>query len=612
MKINIKKLVIGLIAMITLIGSVPYKIMAASYNQITINANKATNNGITNFPQSYQILLKELIKKTGHTNWKFKAFYTDIDWNELVRNESNHLHNTIYKSETSPYEDSWYCSCGQEGDKNFYCASEKIIKYYLDPRNFLTEITIFQFLDLSSASKVSISEIEKAVDGTFLDGQAGGMRYAKMIYDAQEKSGENAYSIIIKIFQELGSGKEGEIPYVVSGKDEDYPNVYNFFNYGATDGEGNIKRALEFAKNKGWTTPYKAMVEGAELISNSYIKQGQNTKYTFKFDVVGSSFNDLYKHQYMTNIEDPKSQSQMLYNTYKKNNYLNRELTFVIPVYKNMPTYNKLPHNQTGNLYYVSSNYGGVYLRTGPGGANSGYANIALLKKDTVVTMLQSGINGWAKVSYNDKVGYISEEYLTKVNTIKDTYKVPNQNELPFIDIDANQWYYESVKYCYNNKLILGTSENKFDPNGKLTRGMLVTILWRMEGSPKITNGKRFSDVKSDQYYYNAINWASSKQIVNGYESGKFGPNDNITREQLVVMLRNYAIYKKKNVSSKVELDNYKDSYKVSDYAKSAISWAISNKIISGKSNGTVIDPHGKASRAEIAAMINNYCINVK
>lgn len=135
MKINIKKLVIGLIAMITLIGSVPYKIMAASYNQITINANKATNNGITNFPQSYQILLKELIKKTGHTNWKFKAFYTDIDWNELVRNESNHLHNTIYKSETSPYEDSWYCSCGQEGDKNFYCASEKIIKYYLDPRN---------------------------------------------------------------------------------------------------------------------------------------------------------------------------------------------------------------------------------------------------------------------------------------------------------------------------------------------------------------------------------------------------------------------------------------------------------------------------------------------
>ena len=578
------------------------------YNQVEIPATQIRKNGINNFPESYKKLLQKLVNKTGHTNWKFVALYTDIDWNELVSKESQDLKNTIIKNEANNYPESWYCSCGKEGDAGYYCASKDIISYYLDPRNFLTEITIFQFLDLSNNINVSVSDIEKLVDGTFLDGEANGIRYAQMIYDASKESGESAYSLVIKIFQELGKNSQGNMPYVVSGLDEKYPNVYNFFNYGAKDGDNNIELALEYAYNAGWTTPYKAIVEGAKLLSNNYLNQGQNTKYTYKFDIIGNTLEELYVHQYMTNVQDPNNQANMLYEAYYNNGLLNRDLTFIIPVYKNMPTYVKLPSNETGNLYYVSSNYTSVFLRNGPGGAGSGYINIAALLKDTVVSVLQTGINGWAKVKYNDLEGYMSEDYLTPVNTVKDTYKVPSISELPFVDVDADNWYYNSVKYCFDNKIIMGTTNETFSPNTNVTRGNLVTILWRMEGSPKVSGNLSFPDVKETDYYYEAVKWAERTGVVHGYDTGKFGPNNNISREQLATILNNYAKYKKKDTKVESDLSKFEDNKKISSYAREAVSWAVAKKVMSGKVNGTIVDPQGRATRAEAAAMIQNYC----
>ena len=578
------------------------------YNQVEIPATQIRKNGINNFPESYKKLLQKLVNKTGHTNWKFVALYTDIDWNELVSKESQDLKNTIIKNEANNYPESWYCSCGKEGDAGYYCASKDIISYYLDPRNFLTEITIFQFLDLSNKINVSVSDIEKLVDGTFLDGEANGIRYAQMIYDASKESGESAYSLVIKIFQELGKNPQGNMPYVVSGLDEKYPNVYNFFNYGAKDGDNNIELALEYAYNAGWTTPYKAIVEGAKLLSNNYLNQGQNTKYTYKFDIIGNTLDELYEHQYMTNVQDPNNQANMLYEAYNNNGLLNNDLTFIIPVYKNMPTYVKLPSNETGNLYYVSSNYTSVFLRNGPGGAGSGYINIAALLKDTVVSVLQTGINGWAKVKYNDLEGYMSEDYLTPVNTVKDTYKVPSISELPFVDVDADNWYYNSVKYCFDNKIIMGTTNETFSPNTNVTRGNLVTILWRMEGNPQVSGDISFPDVKETDYYYEAVKWAEKSGVVHGYDTGKFGPNNNISREQLATILNNYAKYKKKDTKAQADLTKYADNKKISSYAREGIAWAVAKKVMSGKVNGTIIDPQGMASRAEAAAMIQNYC----
>lgn len=579
-----------------------------TYNQKIISAQKIRNNGINNFPESYQVLLNKLVEKNGYTNWKFKAFYTDIDWNELVENETTHMKNTIYKSPTSSYPASWYCSCGQEGDKNFYCASKEIIEYYLDPRNFLTNITIFQFLDLSNSSNISVSQIENIVKGTYLDGKTDtGVRYAQAIKDASEASGESAYSIVIRIFQELG--RDSEKPIQISGQDPDYPNVYNFYNYGANDGDNNIKNALAYAQSKGWTNEYKAIVEGAKQAASSYLKRGQNTKYLYKFDVVGNTKNDLYQMQYMTNVEDSNSQAQQLQKVYSENGLLDNELTFIIPIYKNMPTYKKLPSTQTGNLYYVSSNYTNVALRSEPS-TTTGH-RIEPLRKDTIINVLQTGINGWAKVQVNGQTGYISEEYITKVNTKKDTYKVPSDTDLPFEDVDSDEWYYSAIKYSYENKIIMGYNSTTFAPNDKITRGMLVTILYRMEGSPKKQYPAKFPDVQdSSIYYYKAVNWAASNKIISGYDTGKFGPDDNITREQLAVILWKYSKYKGKCKNVTADFSKFSDSSKISDYAKQGMNWILGVGIMHG-SNGKLL-PQGTATRAEAAALLSNYCKVIK
>ena len=187
-------------------------------------------------------------------------------------------------------------------------------------------------------------------------------------------------------------------------------------------------------------------------------------------------------------------------------------------------------------------------------------------------------------------------------------YKFVARSEVPFSDIKTSDWYYNSVKYCTDNKIIYGTSDTTFSPNNNLTRANLVTILWRMEGSPKSQEGQKFSDVKSQEYYYDAVNWAGSKGIVNGYEDGKFRPNNNITREQLATILMNYARFKGKDTSSRADLSKFKDQNGISSYAKDSISWAVAKKVMSGKVNGTMADPSGTAIRAEAAAMIQNYC----
>ena len=204
----------------------------------------------------------------------------------------------------------------------------------------------------------------------------------------------------------------------------------------------------------------------------------------------------------------------------------------------------------------------------------------------------------------------MEEKNIVNSFKIKDT--VLKSRGIPFTDVASNSWYLSAVKYVYNSDLIKGSNAYTFAPDTKLTRGMLVTILYRMDGSTKVSGTAKFPDVKSTDYYSTAIKWAADRNIVSGYNNGKFGPNDNITREQLAVILRKYAKYKGKNVSSLANISSYKDANKVSSYAKTEVQWAIASGIISGKDNGTKIDPQGSASRAEAAAMITNYCLKIK
>ena len=211
---------------------------------------------------------------------------------------------------------------------------------------------------------------------------------------------------------------------------------------------------------------------------------------------------------------------------------------------------------------------------------------------------------------YSLRVEYKGEKFRSTIE-VADAESWKKIIGVPFDDINMSDWYYSSVKYTYQNGMISGATDTEFRPSAKITRGMIVTILWRMEGSPKVTGVKDFTDVKG-QYYYDAVRWAAKYGVVNGYGDGRFGPNANITREQLATILCNYAKYKKKYSNVTVNTSKYKDWNRVSSYARQSIQWAIKTGVITGKENGKKVDPLGTATRGEAAVMIYNYCTKVK
>lgn len=179
-----------------------------------------------------------------------------------------------------------------------------------------------------------------------------------------------------------------------------------------------------------------------------------------------------------------------------------------------------------------------------------------------------------------------------------------------FNDVSANDWFASAVDYVTGKGMMNGTAANTFSPKANTTRGMVVTVLYRLENQPS-TSAASFTDVASGAYYANAVAWANANGIVSGYGSGKFGPNDKVTREQLAAILYRYAQYKKYDVSGAKSLDGYTDAQSVSSYAVPALQWANAAGIVTGKS-GSKLDPKGNATRAEVAAMLMRFCENVK
>lgn len=179
-----------------------------------------------------------------------------------------------------------------------------------------------------------------------------------------------------------------------------------------------------------------------------------------------------------------------------------------------------------------------------------------------------------------------------------------------FNDVSANDWFASAVDYVTGKGMMNGTADNTFSPKANTTRGMVVTVLYRLENQPS-TSAASFTDVASGAYYANAVAWANANGIVSGYGSGKFGPNDKVTREQLAAILYRYAQYKKYDVSGANSLDGYTDVQSVSSYAVPALQWANAAGVVTGKS-GSKLDPKGYATRAEVAAMLMRFCENVE
>lgn len=177
-------------------------------------------------------------------------------------------------------------------------------------------------------------------------------------------------------------------------------------------------------------------------------------------------------------------------------------------------------------------------------------------------------------------------------------------NDLPFADVHSSDWFYDPVAWAYSEGLMTGTGATTFAPNLTTTRGMIVAILHRLEGSPSVSGGTGFSDVAAGDWYAEAVNWAASEGIVNGYGDGSFGPNDAITREQMAAMLYNYAEMLGLDTSARVDLSRYSDQ--PSAWAQDVMSWANAVGIINGTSD-SILDPQGQATRAQVAAMLERF-----
>ena len=180
---------------------------------------------------------------------------------------------------------------------------------------------------------------------------------------------------------------------------------------------------------------------------------------------------------------------------------------------------------------------------------------------------------------------------------------------LPFTDVRETDWFYDDVVFAYENGLFSGTTATTFSPYASMTRAMLVTVLYRLEGEPAVTGRSGFSDVTIGSYYEAAVTWAADNGIVNGTSATTFSPSENVTREQMAAILCRYAQYKQYGTSASASLSAFSDAAAVSTYAKAPLSWAVAEKLVNG-TDGKLL-PRASATRAQVAAILHRFVENI-
>ena len=297
------------------------------------------------FPSSYRTFIKQMIQ--AHPSWCFVPMNTGIEWSDVVENEMVTARNLVdinhpedWKSKAPGDYDPENGYVIRDG-KTWVQASEPIVKYYLDPRNFLNETSVFQFEQLTYNSAYhNEAGVERILSGTFMskkkleDGSGGGITYAKAFMKIGKQLKVSPYFLASRIRQE--QGVSGSSP-LISGTYPGFEGYYNYFNISAYGlGEQVIINGLTEAKKEGWTTRYAALYGGAKKTAENYISKGQDTFYLQKFDVVGA-YGALYMHQYMQNLLAADNEGKNVKNSYAAMGVLENSFVFKIPVYNNMP-----------------------------------------------------------------------------------------------------------------------------------------------------------------------------------------------------------------------------------------------------------------------------------
>ncbi len=362
------------------------------------------------------------IIKNAHPNWKFIIMETGLDWNDVIENEYTGHFDTP-KNLIQGKSGGWICSiCGSRvyDTGEWMCASEQAIRYYMDPRNWLVDSPyLFQFLQTDYMETLD-EDIYASLNGTFLYSR----EIASVINKVCKEKNASPYFIIARILQEQGTA--GGRTYKMQGTDGKY--YYNLFNIGATGNTADevYGNALEKAKSEGWTSLESCLNGGISFLLSSYISYKQNTLYLNKFDV--ETYMGTYVKQYMQNIEAPKNEAISMYNKMKNANLLNKSLTFVIPVYENMPELTSISPDSTGEIapknIRVKEGHYGITVRAGRSTTSSQIGRIN--DSSEIILSVERYSDGWHKIILESGlIGYVkfNSDYLEEIADVTNCYE---------------------------------------------------------------------------------------------------------------------------------------------------------------------------------------------
>lgn len=317
------------------LGEDAYESTAYGMRTYSLMTYAVDTSDISAFPGSYQADLRNL--KNAHPNWTFVPMKTGLDFNASVSAEMGDK--SLIQAISTNLEKGWVGKpCPTESGWNY--ATKEGVSYHMDPRNFLTETYIFMFEQLTfNASYHTEPAVQTFLNGTFMKGKlpddSAGRTYAKAFFEIGKGRKLSPIHLASRVYQEQGQGTSG----LISGTYPGYEGYYNFFNVGVNGSSTaeKIVKGLTYAKNKGWNTRYKSLEGGAATIGNNYILKAQDTLYLEKFNVNKNSPYGVYEHQYMQNIQAPKSEATTTKKMYTNAGSLNNAFVFKIPVYDNMP-----------------------------------------------------------------------------------------------------------------------------------------------------------------------------------------------------------------------------------------------------------------------------------
>ncbi len=218
------------------------------------------------------------------------------------------------------------------------------------------------------------------------------------------------------------------------------------------------------------------------------------------------------------------------------------------------------------------------------------------------------GGNPYARKKVDDyAIPVLSER---RVEDKKPEEETEKSFEHSYVDVNTDDWFHDAVAFVTENGLMNGTGDDMFSPNAETTRGMVVTILYRLENEPSISQDSIYGDVENHMYYNDAIAWASTEGIVQGYDDFNFGPDDVVTREQIATMLYRFAEYKGYDVLARTDVSPFIDSQQINEYAEEAMAWAVAEGLVEGHEDGR-LDPQGLATRAQIATILQRFVTNI-